>query len=194
VTRRRSDESREIEDWVKRAASGDRDAQDILLRRYWPSIMQAVRARRSRLGPRNAGRDDTRDLQQSAAIRVLQELGHHRWQGRSAFAAWVKKLASTEVLDRFRHNRAQKRDVAVEVPEATDSLTSASSAADEQLDDRRRLAELLERLRALKEEYGAAFLMFHFGYTHAQIGDALGCSAEAARKLVSRARAALERA
>ena len=40
----------------------------------------------------------------------------------------------------------------------------------------------------LKEEYGAALLMHHLGFSHAEIGAALECTPEAARKLVTRAR------
>ena len=59
------------------------------------------------------------------------------------------------------------------------------------IDDRRRMVELMGNISELKEEYGAALILNYQGYSHQQIGDVLGCSAEAARKLVSRARAKL---
>ncbi|MEM6729971.1 MAG: ECF-type sigma factor, partial [Myxococcota bacterium] len=107
---RRSEESREIEALVKDAASGSRHAQERLLEAYWPLIEGAVRARKRRLGSRTRARDETRDLQQDAALRVLNELDDHRWQGRSAFAAWIRRLAGFEVVDAHRRNTAKKRD------------------------------------------------------------------------------------
>jgi RNA polymerase sigma-70 factor (ECF subfamily) len=174
---------------VTAAADGDSSAQAQLLERYWPVIRQAVRARKNRLSHRVAAREETQDLEQVAAMKVLTALPKHSWQGGSAFAAWIKRLSSNEVLDVYRRHGAQKRDVQAEQPLDTAADPPAAARSPESvLDGQRRFAALLEQLQELKEEYGAALMMHHIGFSHAQIGDALGCSSEAARKLVTRGR------
>ena len=46
-------------------------------------------------------------------------------------------------------------------------------------------------MRQLKPEDGAALMRHHMGFPLGQIGEMLGCTPEAARKLVARARAKL---
>ncbi len=188
-----SDESRKLEALITHAASGSKRAQQIILETYWPVIVKAVGARRRRLGNSTTARADTVDLQQDAALRVLRELNKHRFQGRSAFSAWVRKLSGLEVIDAFRRQRAQKRDAAADIAlTGRESTYSDELSMETSLDDRRRLTDLLLRVGTLKVDYGAALLLHHIGFSHAEVGEALGCSSEAARKLVSRARAKLK--
>ncbi|MEL6544025.1 MAG: sigma-70 family RNA polymerase sigma factor [Myxococcota bacterium] len=187
----RSERSREIEALVSDAARGDRSAQSRLLDEYWPLIETAVRARKRRMGESARSRDETRDLQQNAAMRVLGELDDHQWQGRSAFANWIRRLAGLEVIDAQRKNRAQKRDAAADTAFDEERVASSSDPAG-LIDARRRLEELLRTLDGLKAEYSAALVMHRMGFTHREIGEALSCSAEAARKLVARAKKKVE--
>jgi len=189
---RRSTASQALEDLVCAAADGDRAAQQHLMERYWAVIEQAVRGRKNRMGQRLAAREETQDLAQSAAIKVLGELDKHSWQGRSAFAAWVKKLARYEVVDAYRHHSAKKRDAAAELPQSrADRAVRALRSAESVYDAQHAASRLLDEVRQLKPEYGAALLMHHLGFSHAEIGESLGCTAEAARKLVSRGRTSL---
>ena len=187
-----STESQIIEQLVVAGAAGDRNAQQDLLERYWPLIRQVVRARRQRLGRELKLREDTDDLQQEVAMELLQSLPKQKWQGTAAFAAWVRKLADYQVIDAQRYHRRQKRDRRAETGAEKLDLGRRDGRSPESLiDDRRRLGALLESIAELKEEYGAALVLNYQGYSHQQIGDVLGCSPEAARKLVSRARAKL---
>jgi RNA polymerase sigma factor (sigma-70 family) len=173
---------------VQNAAEGDREAQQSLIEKYWPVIRHAVRARKSRLGPRLGAREETEDLEQSAAMRVLGDLAQHRWQGRSSFAAWIKRLSELEVVDAFRHHVAQKRDVGMEAPLDPEAPRMTSRSPESRFDDDVRFDRLLAEVEQLKSEYAAALLMHHLGFSHAEIGETLGCTPEAARKLVTRAR------
>lgn len=187
-----STESQVLEELVTSAAAGDRRAQNELLARYWPVILQAVRGRKNRIGKKMAAREDTEDLQQTAALKVLTELPKHEWRGRSAFVAWVKKLARHKVSDAYRHHSARKRDAGAETrAERADAPRAGARSAESRFDDHQRVDKLLAQVQKLKPEYGAALMMHHLGFSMAQIGEALDCSAEAARKLVARARAKL---
>jgi RNA polymerase sigma factor (sigma-70 family) len=181
-------DSDHLQDLVVRAAEGNRAAQQTLLTRFWPLIHKAVRARKARLGRALDGREETEDVEQAAALKVLEELPKHRWQGRSAFSAWIGKLAALEVVDRYRFHRASKRDVVAEASESRAKVLRGNRrSAESMIDDDRRFRSLMAKVAEMKDDYGAALLMHHMGFSHAEIGDALACSAEAARKLVTRA-------
>ena len=59
------------------------------------------------------------------------------------------------------------------------------------LDEKRRLERLQGLVDQLKSQYAGALTLYYLGYSHAEVGDLLGCTAEAARKLVTRAEARL---
>jgi RNA polymerase sigma factor (sigma-70 family) len=177
-----------LQDLISRAADGDKRAQQALLTRYWPLLHKAVRARKMRLGRALDRREETEDIEQAAALRVLSELPKHAWQGRSAFASWVGKLAALEVVDTYRHHRAKKRDVKADTGESiARRLPREGSGVETRMDRDRRLEALMKKVSTLKDDYGTALLMHHMGFSHAEIGAALACSDEAARKLVARA-------
>ena len=176
-----------VESLLAAAAAGNRDAQATLLRCYWPMIRQIVRVRRARIRRPVRSRDETADLEQDVAMRILKDLPSHVWHGRKAFAAWICQLATRQVIDNARFHGARKRDPAAEIP--LDWHPGASGRSPEsRLDEGRRLLDLQKRLASMKPEYSAALLLHHMGFAHAEIGDLLGCTAEAARKLVCRAR------
>jgi RNA polymerase sigma factor (sigma-70 family) len=187
-----SEASQALQALISAAAGGDRDAQNELMERFWPLIHYTVRARKNRLGRRLAAREETVDLEQAAAIKVLTELDAHEWRGKSQFAAWVRKLATVEVIDAYRHHSAKKRDAAADTAASrADDVAADIRSMESRVEDAGRMQELMRDLAGLKEEYGAALWMHHLGFSHQEIGEALECSAEAARKLVTRARTQL---
>jgi len=185
-----STESQIIEAVLVRAARGDRTAQDQLLETYWPTISSAVRIYKARAGGFNA-REQTADLLQEAAIRILEKLPQAQWQGRKAFVAWVKMLAQTRAADLRKFHGAQKRNVRVDTAQSRGDIAPAKRSPESAIDQQGRLAALGDELDRLKPEYASAVRFFHMGYTHAEIGEMLGCTPEAARKLVARGHAQL---
>jgi len=181
-------ESDVLHDLVNQAQQGSRNAQQALLERFWPVIRQAVRARKNRVGRALAGREETQDIEQAAAMKILRELGKHEWRGKSALSAWIGKLAALEVVDLYRYHRAEKRDAGAETGEAKVDLGFAGPSMESVYETKQRMDDLLHKVSKLKADYGAALLMHHMGFAHEEIGNALDCTAEAARKLVSRAR------
>ena len=185
-------ESEVIEQLVIAGAQGDRPAQQALLERYWPLIRQVVSARRRRMGRALQGREDTSDLQQEVAVELLRSLPNQQWRGAAAFTAWVRKLAECQVIDAGRFHGRQKRDRRIETgADKADQRPRRGPSMESRIENRRRAEALMEGIASLKSEYGAALMLNYQGYSHQQIGELLGCTAEAARKLVSRARAKL---
>lgn len=183
-----------IEQLVADAAAGRGDAADRLMRKYWHIIERLVRHRRRRLGTQLRLREATCDLSQDAAIRVLRELPKHGWRGKSAFIAWIRAVASAQMIDEARYHGAQKRNRAVETVADEPNLAAQSARSlESQLDEKDHLRSLSNEIARLKPEYHDALLLCALGGTHEEIGEYLDCSGEAARKLVSRARAALTR-
>ncbi len=180
--------SAEVEALVRRAAAGEAAAQAELLGRYRYVIRRAVRAR---LGGALRAREETADLEQEVALRVLTSLGKQQWRGRSAFLAWLKQLALGEVIDRVRYHAAARRAVAAEVELEEDAVAQAKRSPESLMDEQARLHELERRLEALPDKQALAVMLFHQGHSHAEIGAVLGCSEEAARKQVARGRARL---
>ena len=182
--------SEEIEPIVAAAIRGDTEARQILLTRYRYFIRRAVLDFRN--APAAQQRDDTTDLEQEIAITVLENLSAYEWQGRKAFHAWLRKLAQGELIDRYRYQKAQKRDVGLET--GTGALRrqgQPGAGLETQVDLKQKFENLHQLLDQLPSAQAQAVMLFHMGHRHQEIGEILDCSAEAARKLVARGRARL---
>jgi RNA polymerase sigma factor (sigma-70 family) len=176
-----------LSDLVARGARGEREAQQALLVRYGPFIRSAVRAR---LGRGLRGRESTSDLEQQVALEVLRSLPRHEWQGQGAFIAWLRRIATAEVIDAARYHAAARRDPAREAP-ADERLVAGGAGVETFLDEARRLEKLDALLDELTPQQAQAVVLFYRGHSHSEIGEVLGCSEEAARKHVARGRARL---
>ena len=187
----RTSESQFLEELILSAAKGDREAQNELIQKYWPIIRDAVRSAKRRMGERLREREETQDLQQAAAIKILAALDAHDFRGRPAFAAWIRRLAQAEVVDRHRHHAAQKRAAPELGGSVIDRVAEEKRSPESRYDDQQRFDKLLLEIEELKPEYRTALLLHHMGYSHKEIGDTLGCTPEAARTLITRARTKL---
>lgn len=188
-------QSEVVEDLVAAAGRGDRAAQQRLLADHWPVIRAVVRFRLQRLGGQLRNREEAVDLDQDVALKLLAELPQHVWQGRRAFIAWVKKVADNYLRDRQKYHAAGIRDRGAETrDDHLDNAPRAGSPSPESaMDHDRELQSLRSLLAQLKDEYAAAVMLFHMGWTHEEVGDMLGCTSEAARKLVARGLSKLQR-
>lgn len=180
-----------IEALVLAAAQGDVGAQQQLLQRYWPLIESVVRHHRRRAGAVLRAREDTSDSLQEAALRILGELTKQRWQGRSAFIGWLCELTKMQVIDQARHHNAQKRGPGAQVPLDEEQAWASMPGVETWLDGQKREQQLRVLMGELSEEQRTALYLHHLGYSHAEVGEVLECSPEAARKHVARGLARL---
>ena len=182
--------SEEIEPIVAAAIRGDAHSRAWLITRYRYFIRRAVLDFRN--SPSSRHRDDTMDLEQEIAIAVLENLSEYEWQGRKAFHAWLRKIAKGELIDRYRYQHAQKRNIAMDTgTNALHGHAKQGAGLETQADVHQRFAALHELLDQLPAAQAQAIMLFHMGHAHKEIGEILDCSAEAARKLVARGRARL---
>lgn len=170
-------ESREIEaQLIRRACEGDGRAVRALYDRYSPRVYAVVR--------RIAGDDDTaQDYAQEAWIRAIRALPTFR--GEARFSTWLHRIAVNAALQAVRKSKARKyREVPV-----PDVIPVAPNVGDVLLE--RKLEEALEQL----PDGMRKVLILHDveGYTHEEIGTALGVTAGTSKSQLFKARAKMRR-
>ena len=142
-----------------------------------------------RLVYRMAGdRDRAQDYTQETFIRAFAKLGEFR--GEAALSTWICSIAVSVALNGLRKvKRLRDREVELEVVEP--GLPGASRpAADPDLKER-----LAQAIDGLPEGYRTVFLMHDVeGYTHEEIGQALGVQSGTSKAQLFRARAKLRTA
>ena len=171
------DPAREAE-LVARAAHGDRDAMDALLRAHERRI--AAICLRMLGNPADAS-----DAAQEAMLAVCR--GVARFDRRSAFSTWVYRVTTNACLDELRR-RARRPTVGYDeaggAPEVERGVDDAVSA-------RVTLEDALARLPA--EHRAALVLRDLCTLDYAEIGDVLQIPPGTVRSRIARARAALAR-
>jgi RNA polymerase sigma-70 factor (ECF subfamily) len=166
-------------DLINRVRAGDGAAERALYDAHVDRVY--------RLAYRLAGDDVlAQDFTQETFIRAFDRLGTFR--GDSAFSTWLHAITTTVVLNglrkvkRFRRREADLTDA--------DGVSGGRREAEPDLKVRLRRA-----IDALPEGYRTVFVMHDVeGYTHEEIGAALGVETGTSKAQLSRARAKLREA
>jgi RNA polymerase sigma-70 factor (ECF subfamily) len=166
---------------VARAQQGDRDALEELYLLHFDRIYSYLH-----LSVRN--RHDAEDLTTQTFLKMLEAIGHFRWQS-APFSAWLFRIAHNLAIDHFRVRRRLQTEGDV----LEDAGGEESSAEDQALDSlgRAGLLELIERLSA--EQRQVLTLKFLFGFVNAEVAGILDKSEGAVKSLQHRALASLEK-
>jgi RNA polymerase sigma-70 factor (ECF subfamily) len=130
---------------------------------------------------------------EDAVSETYARLARDGAEGIGDVEGWLVTVAGRVCLDRLRADRSRSRYVGPWLPEpVTDPAGSEPDPADRvTLDDSVRLA-LLTVLQALSPAERVAFVLHDvFGLTFTEVGQVVGRSPAASRKLASRARAAV---
>jgi RNA polymerase sigma-70 factor (ECF subfamily) len=140
-----------------------------------------------RLAYRMAGDDElAREFTQETFIRAFERLESFR--GEAALSTWLHAIATSVVLNGLRKvKRSRERETDLG---AADGVAGGARAADPDLKDR-----LHRAIDELPERYRLVFVMHDVeGYTHEEIGAALGVETGTSKAQLSRARAKLRAA
>ena len=178
------------EDLVRRVRAGDESAARLLFDRH----LQGLRARaRSRLPASLRGRVAASDVVQESYLAAFLSLGNFEDRGDGSFAAWLRNILECRISNEVRDGvEAAKRDARREVRIPT-GTQGAGAAPDQRSPSQDAMAEEEEaRLRAAREtlsdDHRTVIALVHDeGLTLDAVGARMGRSADAARKLYSRA-------
>jgi RNA polymerase sigma-70 factor (ECF subfamily) len=137
-----------------------------------------------RLAFRLAGDDDlAREFTQDTFVRAFERLDSFR--GEAKLSTWLHAIATSVTLNGLRKvKRFQRRETDLD-----DAAAHATGGRSAEPDLKRRLALAIDNLA---EGYRTVFLMHDVeGYTHEEIGAALGVETGTSKAQLSRARAKL---
>ena len=154
---------------VDRARSGDRDAQEVLVRRYGADVY-AVALRI--LGDR----DQAADAAQDAMINALNGLG--RFRGEASFRTWILRIAANSAKSVGRRGW-RKREVALTTADNVVAATQDPESRALLRDEAARAGRLLERLPP--KQRMAVHLRINQGLSFAEAGEVMDCTEGAAR-------------
>ncbi|HSG47226.1 MAG TPA: sigma-70 family RNA polymerase sigma factor [Longimicrobiales bacterium] len=157
---------------IRQAADGNDRAIRTLYERYAPRVFAVVR--------RIAGDDElAQDYAQEAWIRAIRALPSFR--GDARFSTWLHRIAVNSALQALRKNESRRKREAPFPAEVPVGPRSGDTLL------QRRLEQALDGL----PEGMRQVLILHDveGYTHEDIGDALGISAGTSKSQLFKARA-----
>jgi RNA polymerase sigma-70 factor (ECF subfamily) len=142
---------------------------------------------------------ESMDLAQDTLIHALQGLGNFTYKNEGDFIRWLSKIAQNTFLDNVDKLYADKRDIRKEVPFGSSGQTTGgrvfgipvpleTTTPSVIMSKREDLAKLEKAIDALKPEYREVIVLTKIeGLSYEEIGQRLGKSSEAVRKLVARA-------
>ena len=130
---------------------------------------------------------------------ALKDLGNFTYKTEGDFLRWLSRIAENRLRGHLQRLHANKRDIRKEVqlngyrPTVEDSFVAALDAVDTTtpsaiMSKREELDKLAKAIDELKPEYRQVIVLTKIeGLSYKEIGERLGKSSEAVRKLVSRA-------
>jgi len=182
------------------AKEGDKSALSQLYRVYAERVRWMVRFRmsgelRSKL--------DSMDLVQDTLIHAFNGLDNFTYKNEGDFVRWLSKIAENELRGSLRKLHADKRDIRKVVRFDHDRPTTGGGYAGMPapvdattpsviMSKKDELAKLEKAIDELKPEYREVIVLTKIdGLSYNEMGERLGKSDDAVRKLVSRAMAEL---
>ena len=181
---------------VALAQDGDQSALNQLCKVYGARVLWIVRLR---MGRELRSQLESIDLVQDVLMSALKDFGNVNWGTEGDFLRWLSRITENRIRGHLQRLHAKKRDIRREVrlkgygPTAEDSFVAALDAAvtttpSAIMSKREELDRLAKAIDELKPEYREAIILTKIeGLSYKEMGDRLGKSSDAVRKLVSRA-------
>ncbi len=181
---------------VALAQDGGESALNQLCKVYGPRVLWIIRLR---MGRELRSKLESMDLVQDVLMSALKDLGNFTYKTEGDFLRWLSRIAENRLRNQLQRLHANKRDIRKEIqlngyrPTVEDSFVAALDAIDTTtpsaiMSKREDLDKLTKAIDVLKPEYRQVIVLTKIeGLSYKEIGDRLGKSSEAVRKLVSRA-------
>lgn len=165
------------------ARAGNEEAFTVLVRQHSPMIYKI-----SRRVLKN--HEDAEDTLQNVLIKAYQRLG--TFDGHSRFSTWLFRVAFNEALMTIRRNRSRRQDCLVDLSVMDNGCRGVSDLQDRSENSERNYVNrdlAVKAMLRLNPVLRAAFLLHkREGWTHKEMAEELGISAETAKSRVYRAR------
>lgn len=176
---------------LRQARAGSDEALGDLFELCGEKLLALIRIR---LGPSLRREVDSQDILQQTFLKAFQKIDQFEGPDRDTLMGWLATIAWNEIRDQADHYQRLKRDAQLRA-----TWYSSFDPAERQLhtevsrialrDDTRLLVEAIDRLAT---DHREAILLRRFEeLTFQEVGDRLGRTPEAARKLFARAMSAL---
>lgn len=181
---------------VALAQGGGESALNQLYRVYGTRVLWIIRLR---MGRELRSKLESMDVVQDVLMSAWKDLGNFTYKTEGDFLRWLSRIAENRLRGHLQRLHARKRDIRKEVPlnghrpTVEDSFVAALDAVDTTspsvvMSKREELEKLAKAIDALRPEYRQVVVQTKIeGLSYQEIGDQLGKSSEAVRKLVSRA-------
>jgi RNA polymerase sigma-70 factor (ECF subfamily) len=192
--------SQKTQELVALAKEGDPSALNHLYSVYAERVRWMVRFR---MNKELRSKLESMDIVQDTLIHALNGLEGFTYKNEGDFVRWLSKIAENELRGNLRKLHADKRDIRKDVrlnenrSRAEGGYTGIPAPMDATtpsviLSKRNELARLEKAIDELKPEYREVIILTKIdGLSYNEMGQRLGKSDEAIRKLVSRAMAEL---
>jgi len=165
------------------ARAGNEEAFTTLVRQNSPMIYKI-----SRRVLKN--HEDAEDTLQNVLIKAYQRLD--TFDGHSRFSTWLFRVAFNEALMTIRRNRSRRQDCLVELSVVDNGYRGVSDLQERSENSERNYVNrdlAVKAMLRLNPVLRAAFLLHkREGWTHKEMAEELGISAETAKSRVYRAR------
>jgi RNA polymerase sigma-70 factor (ECF subfamily) len=165
------------------ARAGNEEAFTALVRQNAPMIYKI-----SRRVLKN--HEDAEDTLQNVLIKAYQRLD--TFDGHSRFSTWLFRVAFNEALMTIRRNRSRRQDCLVDLSVVDNGCRGVSDIQDRSENSERNYVNrdlAVKAMLRLNPVLRAAFLLHkREGWTHKEMAEELGISAETAKSRVYRAR------
>ncbi len=181
---------------VALAQDGNESALNQLYKVYGSRVLWLIRLR---MGAELRTKLESMDLVQDVLMSALKDLGNFTYRTEGDFLRWLSRIAENRLRNQLQRLHANKRDIRKEVRlnnhrlTVEDSFVAALDAVDTTtpsaiMSKREELDKLTKAIDALKPEYKQVIVLTKIeGLSYKEIGNRLGKSSEAVRKLLSRA-------
>jgi RNA polymerase sigma-70 factor (ECF subfamily) len=181
---------------VALAQDGDESALNRLCNVYGARVLWIIRLR---MGRELRSKLESIDVVQDVLMSALKDLGDFTYKTQGDFLRWLSRIAENKLRGHLQRLHANKRDIRKEVrldsykSTVEDSFVAALDAVDTTtpsaiMSNKEDLDKLAKAIDALKPEYRQVIVLAKIeGLSYKEIGDRLGKSSEAVRKLVTRA-------
>lgn len=162
---------------VTRVLKGERDAFDILIRKYQGIIYNYI-------FKNTLNKEDSEDITQEVFIKAYKNL--YRLENKERFYSWLFKIAINTMNTSFK---AKKQHNFIEESEMLDIKCNVNDTPEERLQIKEENLELLKKLSVLnEEEKNAMILKYVQGFSYKEVGEILGIKEETIKTKLHRAK------